>query len=150
MVDHFTRYAQAIHVPDRQAQTVASAIFTHWIAMHGVMEVLHSDQVQEFQSKIIGELCTLLRVKKSRSPLFHPEENSICERLNDTLLSILKPYIIMNHFDSWDALIPSVLLASYSTKHSSTGFTPAYLTFGRDLRLPSQAVFPPPVSAKEP
>ena len=56
---------QAIPLPDRQAQTVASAIFTHWIAMHGVMEVLHSDQAQKFESEIIGELCSLLHVKKS-------------------------------------------------------------------------------------
>ena len=149
LVDHFTRYAQAIPLPNRQAQTVASAIFTHWIAIHGVMEVLHSDQAQEFESEIIGELCTLLHVKKSRSSPFHPEGNSICERLNGTLVSILKPYM-MNNSDDWDTLIPSVLLAYNSTKHSSTGFTPAYLTFGRDLRLPSQVVFPPPLSAKEP
>ena len=149
LVDHFTRYAQAIPLSDREAQTVASAIFTHWIAMHGVMEVLHSDQAQEFESKIIGELCTLLHVKKLRSSPFHPEGNSICERLNGTLLSILKLYM-MNNFDDWDILIPSVLLAYNSTKHSSTGFTPVYLAFGRDLRLPSQFVFPSPVSANEP
>ena len=149
LVDHFTRYAQAIPLPDRQAQTVASAIFTHWIAMHGVMKVLYSGQPQEIESEIIGELYALLHVKKSRSSPFHPEGNSICERLNGTLLSILKPYMA-NNSDDLDTLIPSVLLAYNSTKHSSTGFTPAYLTFERDLRLPSQVVFPLPVNAKEP
>ena len=104
------------------------------------MEVLHSDQAQEFESEIIGELHTLLHVNKLRSSPFHPEGNSICERLNGTLLSILKPYM-MNNSDDWDTLIPSVLLAYNSTKHSSTGFTPAYLTFGRNLRLFSQVVF---------
>ena len=108
LVDHFRQYVQAIPLPDHQAQTVAS-ILTHWIAMHGVMEVLHSDQAQEFESEIIGEPCTLLNVKKSRSSPFHPEGNSICKRLNGTLLSILKRYMI-NNSDDWDTLIPSVLL----------------------------------------
>ena len=46
--DHFTRYAQAVPVAYRHAQTVASAIFTNRVAVRGVMEVLHSDQAQPF------------------------------------------------------------------------------------------------------
>ena len=57
---------------------------------------------------------------------------------------------MINNSDDWDILIPSVLLAFNSTKHSSTGFTSAYLTFGRDLQLLSHDIFPTPVTAKKP
>ena len=143
MVDYFTRYAEAIPLPDRQASTVARAIFTEWISRHGIMEVLHSDQAQEFESDLLAEICTLLHIKKSRSSPFHPEGNSVCERLNGTLLSILKP-CMLDHPDDWDTLIPNVLMAYRSTRHSSTGFTPNYLLTGREMRLPAHVIFPAP------
>ena len=72
MVDYFTCYAEAIPLPDRQASTVARAIFTEWISRHGIIEVLHSNQAQEFESDLSAEICTLLHIKKSRSFPFHP------------------------------------------------------------------------------
>ena len=91
------------------------------------------------------ELCTLLHIKKTRSSPFHPEGNGICELLNGIPLSILKPCTYDNT-DQWDTLIPNILLAYRSTKHSSTGFTPTYLHSGRELRLPRQVFFPAPES----
>ena len=72
MVDYFTRYAEAIILPDRKASKVTKAIFAEWISRHGLMEILHSDQAQEFESYLLAELCTLLHIKKSRSSRFHP------------------------------------------------------------------------------
>ena len=143
MVDYFTRYVEAVPLPDRRASTVAHAIMQEWISRHGVMETIHTDQAQEFESELMEELCTLLHIKKTRSSPFHPEGNGICERLNGTLLSILKLCMYENVCD-WDSLVPNVLLAYRATKHSSTGFTPAYLHNGRELRLPPQVIFPAP------
>ena len=36
----------------------------------------------------------------------------------------------------WDDRLPFVLAAYRSTKHESTGFTPNFLTFGRENRAP--------------
>ena len=143
MVDYFTRYVEAIPFPDRQASTVARAIFTEWISRHGIMEVLHSDQAQEFESDLLAEICTFLHIKKSRSSPFHPKGNSVCERLNGTLLSILKP-CMLDHPDDWDTLIPNVLMAYRSIRDSSTGFTPNYLLTGREMRIPAHVIFPAP------
>ena len=91
MVDYFTRYVEAVPLHDRRAVTAAQAIKHEWISRHGVMEILHSDQAQKFESELMEELCTLFHIKKTRSSPFHPEGNGIYERLNGTLLSILKP-----------------------------------------------------------
>ena len=143
MVDHFTRYAEAVALPDRQASSVAKALMRKWITRHGLMEVLHSDQAQEFESDLLAKLCTLLHIKKSRYSSFHPEGNSIYERLNGTLLSILKP-CMSAHPDDWDILVSHILMAYRSTRHSSTGFTPNYLMTGREMRLPAHVIFPSP------
>ena len=62
MVDYFTRYAEAVPLPDRRATTVAKAIYGEWIC-----------QAQEFKSDLIAELCTLLRIKKQGRRLFIPK-----------------------------------------------------------------------------
>ena len=73
MVDYFTKYPEAVPLPDRRATTVAKAIYGEWICRHGVIEILHSDQTQEFESDLIAELCALLHIKKTRSSPFHPK-----------------------------------------------------------------------------
>ena len=142
MVDYFTKYAEAVPLPDRRATTVAKAIYGEWICRHGVIEILHSDQTQEFESDLSRIVCIVTH-KKNKVVAFSSQGNSVCQRLNGTLLFILKP-CLLNHTDDWDTLIPSVMLAYRSIRHSSTGFTPAYLHNDRELRLPPQVVFPAP------
>ena len=141
--DYFTRYVEAVALPDKRANTVAQSITRKWIVHYGVMKVLHSDQPQKFESELMEEIRTFLHIEKTRYSPFHPEENSICWRLNGTLLSMLKPYMYDNVNDC-DTLVPYILLAYRSTKHSSAGFTPAYLHSGRELRLPAQVVLSAP------
>ncbi|CAG2240875.1 unnamed protein product [Mytilus edulis] len=49
----------------------------------------------------------------------------------------------------WDEYLPQVLLAYRSSVHSTTGFTPNFLTFGREVTLPLQAVIPMPSPAQD-
>ena len=78
-----------------------------------------------------------------RNLALHPEGNSVCERLNGTSLSILKP-CMSAHPDDWDTLVLHILMVYRSTRHSSTGFTPNYLMTGREMRLPAHVIFPSP------
>lgn len=57
------------------------------------------------------------------------------ERLNRTLLNYLSKFINDNQKD-WDKWLPLFLMAYRSSKHQTTEFSPAMLTFGRELRLP--------------
>ena len=43
---------------------------------------------------------------------------------------------------NWDLYISSTCLAYNTSVHSSTGFTPSFLRFGREIRLPSDLLQP--------
>ena len=54
MVDHFTGWPIAKAIPDKEATTVANAIFEKLILQHGAPEVLLSDNGKEFTNETLA------------------------------------------------------------------------------------------------
>ncbi|KAK3736572.1 hypothetical protein QZH41_003146 [Actinostola sp. cb2023] len=102
---------------------------------YGVPDSLHSDQGRNFESSIFKEMCELLEIKKTRSTAYHPEGNGQIENFHRTLKSMLKARV-EDQPDRWDEHLDYCLLAYRSSTHSSTGYTPFELMFGRQVRIP--------------
>ena len=47
IVDHFTRWAIAVAIPDRQSSTIAQTLFDNFISVHGAPEKIVSDQEEK-------------------------------------------------------------------------------------------------------
>nr|VZI49393.1 unnamed protein product [Spirometra erinaceieuropaei] len=144
MVDFFTKLAEAAPLPDQTTATVADAIMSTWVARFGVPDVIHSDQGANFESLLVHELCSRLGIQKTRTTAYHPQGNGQTERTNKFILSLLRAFIDSANNDIWDTLIPHCLLSYRSTIHKSAGFTPAMLTYGRELQLPLDSYLPTP------
>ncbi len=52
--------------------------------------------------------------------------------------------MVEGHPESWDQLLPKALMHYRSAVHPSTGFTPYLLMFGREMRLPIDAILGDP------
>ena len=76
-------------MPDKEAVTVARLLVNEFICRFGVPEVLHTDQGKNFESTLIGEMCHLLGIKKTRTSPYHPQSDGLVERFNRTLLAML-------------------------------------------------------------
>ena len=57
--DHFTKWYEAIPLPDQTAVTTANALVDHWISRFGFPHSLHSDQGRNFESKLFEQLMQL-------------------------------------------------------------------------------------------
>ena len=77
----------------------------------------------------------LLGIRKTRTTALHPQSDGQVERQHQTIVNYLAKYVSENQKD-WDEWIPMFLLAYRSSKHETTGVTPAELYFARELRLP--------------
>jgi hypothetical protein len=64
------------------------------------------------------------------------------ERMNRTVGQMLRQYVSEHQID-WDEWLPLCNLAYNSSLHSTTKYTPFFLMFGRELRLPVELVLPP-------
>jgi hypothetical protein len=72
----------------------------------------------------------LLRVIRIKTSAYRPQTNGALERTHRVLLEYLRCYILENQTD-WDHWISYATFVFNMTPHSSTGFTPHELLFGR-------------------
>ena len=94
-----------------------------------------SDQGRNFESEIISELCKLAEVEKVHTTSYHPMTNGQCERFNSTLCNMLGTLSEKENID-WKAYLSSMTHAYNCTQHPSTTYSPYFLMFGRQPRLP--------------
>lgn len=117
------------------AITTANALWRYVIQPFGCPEIFHSDQGTNFESRVIHELCQLYGCKKTHTTPYHPQGNGGCERFNQTLLSLLGT-LEEEQQGNWVDRLPAMVQAYNNSVHSTTGYAPTYLMFGRHVRLP--------------
>jgi len=85
-------------------------------------------------------MCLLFNMNKTRTTPYHLENGGMIERMNRTLQGMLAKYVAYNQRD-WDEHLPLVMMAYRSSVHASTQYTPFYLLFGHEVRLPVDVMF---------
>ena len=143
--DHFTKWYEAVPLPDQRASTTATALIEHWISRFGCPHSIHSDQGRNFESLLFKNLLSLFEIDKSRTTAFHPQSNAVIERMNRTLQNMLAKCINAEQ-NNWSQQFPYVMMAYRSSVHESTGYTPQFLVHGRETSLPLDLMFPSPES----
>lgn len=140
VTDHFTRYAQAFITKDQKALTVAKVLFEKFFVHYGFPNHIHSDQGRDFESQVIKELLGMLGIHKSRTSPHHPQGDAQPERFNRTLLSMLGT-LDPDKKSRWNQYVCQLVHAYNCTKNDATGFSPYYLMFGREAKLPIDLCF---------
>jgi hypothetical protein len=149
--DAFTKWPDAYPLRNQRAKTVARTLFHRWIATHGCPDTLHSDQGRNFESKLLKELLKILQIRKTRTTAYHPSGNGQVESFNRTLKNILRCCLHEAPAgDDWEDHLPTSLMAYRSSVHRGTGYTPHFLVFGREMKLPPDLVYEAPQGSTDP
>ena len=146
-MDYFTKWPEAYPIPSQDAVTVANVLVTSFFSRFGVPNELHSDQGRNFESRVFKECCRIMGIRKTRTTPLHPESDGMVERFNRTLGQELAKCCRHGQGD-WDLNLPYFLMAYRSAEHETTGYTPAHLMFGREMRLPLDLMFERPPDEK--
>ncbi|GBO33893.1 Transposon Ty3-I Gag-Pol polyprotein [Araneus ventricosus] len=106
IIDRFSRWPEAIPIPDMRAKTICRAIFDTWISRFGCPSVVTSDQGSQLRSSMFVEFTRMLGTQKIKTTPYHPISNGIVERFHRHLKSAIKAH----ENEKWSELIPIILL----------------------------------------
>ncbi|XP_063044707.1 uncharacterized protein LOC134438913 [Engraulis encrasicolus] len=122
ILDYATRYPEAIPLRKATARQIAKELFLLSTSL-GIPKEILTDQGTPFMSRVMKELCTLLKIKQLRTSVYHPQTDGLVERFNKTLKAMLRK-AIGEDGRNWDQLIPYLMFAVREVPQSSTGFSP--------------------------
>ena len=137
-VDRYTRWPEAIPIPDITADTVARTFVARWVAVFGAPTTLTTDRGRQFESALFLALTNLLGTKRIRTTAYHPAANGLVERFHRQLKASLKAHNTVR----WTEVLPLVLLGIRTAIKSDLGCSAAELVFGTTVMLPAQFVSP--------
>ena len=140
VVDHFTRYVQLFATKSKGGRAAADQIYNNYVLHYGFPRRLHHDQGREFDNDLFRRLNELAGVTSSRTTSYHPQGDGQPERLNRTLINMLK-CLGDREKSTWKDHLSKLAFAYNATVNKSTGFSPFYLMFGREARLPIDVAF---------
>ena len=135
LTDHFIRYTQTYPTKNKAAKTASNHLYNDFIPRFGIPSKILHDQGGEFENDLFKNLANLLGIQNLRTTPYHPQTNGLTERMNQTVLSILRT-LPEKCKSSWKNHLSKVIYAYNCTRHKSTGYSPYNLMFGRKPRLP--------------
>lgn len=140
VTDHFTRYVQAYGTKTKSAKSAAEKLYNNYILTYGFPRQIHHDRGKEFDNTLFRRLHQLCGIKSTKTTPYHPMGDGQTERMNRTIINMLKT---LNETEKsrWKDHLPKLVFAYNSTINKSTGYSPFYLMFGRSSKLPIDSIF---------
>ncbi|KAL0878922.1 hypothetical protein ABMA27_003919 [Loxostege sticticalis] len=132
--DIATRWIELFALDVASAENCAKALIDEIFLRYGMPRRVTSDNGPQFVSAVMQQVTFCLQIKHSFTPVYHPEANPVERRNRDlkTQLAIL----VEHEHRQWSQQLACIRFAMNSSTCSSTEYTPAFLTFGRELRTP--------------
>ena len=111
---------------------MAKGLVEHVILPLGTPYMVLSDNGREFENELWLETCRLLGIVKHRTTPYYPACNGGIERWHRSMNALLGKTVQVHQRD-WPQRLPFVVSAYNGSVHDSTGFTPNFLMYGREL-----------------
>jgi hypothetical protein len=112
------KYVELVALPNKEAETIANAIFSHWICHFGIPVEVITDQGKEFCNKLTDELFQLMEMKHGK--ILKKSSRHFNFKLGDLSATFnvqLQHLISQNNSDF-------AILFDIRTKHSTTRIQP--------------------------
>ena len=123
LTDAFTKFSQAFVTPNQKAITVAKILVDKWFYTYGIPACIHSNKGRSFDNEIMSHLYGMYGVEQSTTTPYNQHGNAPTERMNRTLINLLKS-LPKEQKSNWPLHLPSLVFAYNAMPHDTTGYQP--------------------------
>ena len=134
-VEYLTKWAEAKAIKAADAKQTAIFLYENIISRFGCPQILVSDKGTHFLNEAIEEMTKLFQINHRKTTPYHPQTNGLAERVNQTLVRILRKTVTDSKRD-WDNKLTAALWAYRTTYKVTTRMTPFALMYGLEAVLP--------------
>jgi hypothetical protein len=132
-INAFTKHTMMFPATDKSAKSFCNALIRYMATM-GITDIFIADNGTEFTNEAAEIVANALGTMFTFTIAHRPQANSIVERVNQTILQELR--IIMTSPEFWNRwsdpyVIAIVTLSINMRTHTTTGYSPIALTYGR-------------------
>ena len=134
ILDHYSRYVKFFPLRTKQSEEVAKQLRTY-LHDFGVPVSMITDNGGEFTSQQFRDLCHAHNISLGYTTPYHPQGNSLSERMHRTLKTVLN-VLCKGHPHQWPKYLGETQRVLNTAVHTTLGETPHYAFFSR--RAPRQ------------
>ena len=143
VIDAYSGWTECFALENADAITTAKVFYQEVITRYGCTKYILTDRGATFLSTLLQALCQIWGIKKHSTSSYHPSSNSKSERFNRFLWKSLRTLVDKNQLD-WPKYLPGIMMAYRATPAAnSTGFSPYFLCFAKDMVFPIDNVINP-------
>ena len=143
--DYLTKWVEAYPTVNQTSETIARLLIDHIVCRHGVPAELLSDRGANLLSSLLVDLCRLLGMRKVNTTASHPQTDGLVENVNHTIRAMIAKHA-HKFGNDWDKYLQQLLFAYHVKPHDSSGESPFFLLYGRDVRCPTETALSQPLS----
>ena len=140
-VDYATNWPIARALPVASTEAVADFIYEEIMMKFGCPVEILTDRGANFTSNLLKSYMKRVKTNHKLTSAYHPRTNAKVERFNGVLKDMLRKYT-NGAIHRWDDYVNAALWACRIRIHSTTGYSPFYLTYGREPRIPGDIAIP--------
>lgn len=143
IIDSFSKFIEVLPIQDQKGETILGAFIFGWASRYGWPRILVTDNAANLASGIFAKTLSAQGVRFCHSAPYHPQGNALIERVHRDLNHHLRVARLNEPPPPFSTALGLTLFTMRTVTHSTVGLTPAYVTFGIDLRPPQETPFLP-------
>ena len=142
IIDDATAWPEIIQLEGKTAYHLALKFDSQWLCRYPRPRIVVNDNGGEFTGSEFQELLSSYAIEQQPTTVLNPRSNGIKERMHLTMADMLRTMTLKVKNDNesvWkvelEAALQAIAWAMRSTVSNGTKYSPANLTFGRDMIL---------------
>ena len=137
IVEHFSRWVELVPVKELTSEETARAFEERVISRVGAPVEVISDNGSEYRG-VFKQMLDRYGVQHKPITPGNSQANGMAERVVQTLKESLRKHVMDRGVERWSTHLPTIEFGYRTTKQRSTGYSPYYLRYGRELMVPAQ------------